>query len=83
MKLTDKSLVKRHEALELRISKLVSTLCDNGFGHLKHSELRQLANPPKFVTKYIQLVDESVSLRMEAELRYGPGLITVRQLIYK
>jgi hypothetical protein len=79
---TDHALVRRHEALEKRISKLIDKLCDNGFGTYKFADLRAIQDKPKFVETYLQLVDESVTLRYEAERRYGPGMITIRQLLW-
>ena len=81
--MTDHALVRRHEALSNQISKLVSKLCDSGFGTYKFSDLVELENKPKYIETYISLVKESSDLRSEANQRYGPGLITVRQLIWK
>ena len=81
--MSNPAIVKRHEALGNRISKLIPKICDNGFGGLKFNELVCLENKPKYIVNYINLVNESSLLRYEAEMRYGPGLITIRQLIYK
>jgi hypothetical protein len=81
--MTDTALVRRHEALSRRISKLVDKLCDEGFGTYKFTDLRALPTKPKFVETYLALVDESVELRYEAERRYGPGMLTMRQLLYR
>lgn len=82
-KLTDTALVRRHEKLGEMISKLNSKLCDSGFGDYKFSDLVALENKPKFVQRYIELVNESSELRTEAELRYGPDFIMVQQLIWR
>ena len=82
-KLTNIALVRRHEKITKMISILVSKLCDNGYSHLSHAKLREVASKPIYLIKYLNLIEESVDLRLEAKLRYGQDLITVRQLLYK
>lgn len=83
--LSDLALVRRHEALSRRISKLVDKLCDAGLGHLRFSEIRALASQQgtKLCVQYVALVDEAMSLRYEAEQRYGSDLMTMRQLVWR
>jgi len=81
--MTNTQIVRRAQALEVRISKLNNKICDLGFGYMPYSELRASAHQSTTIPKLIKLLDEKHALRMEADARYGPGLITVDQLIWK
>lgn len=81
--LCDRALVTRYRAVYVQLSKLSDLLVDMGYGDLKPSDMRALKEPPKTVVKYLRLIDEAAGLRLEAEFRYGPGLIRVEQLVSK
>ena len=81
--MTDKQLVNKYRALDRKISKMVDKLINSGYGTEQPSTLRKMENKPKIVQDYLALIDQSVNLRMEAERRYGPGLIVVDQLCWK
>ncbi len=79
---TDARIVKRHETLSIRVSRVVDALIEAGFGDLKPNDMRKDTNNPLF-RKYLKLVDEMSDLRSEAQLRYGPGFMNMRQLIWR
>lgn len=81
--MTDKQLVNKYRKLHNKISKYQDKLIAQGFGSEQPLVLRGIANKPKIVEDYLNLVDESIELRFEAERRYGPGLIIVDQLCWK
>lgn len=80
---SDVRIVRRHETLAKRTSNLVALICDNGFGSYTPNQMRLTMTTNKMFNKYLLLVDEMSDLRSEANLRYGPGLITMRQLTYR
>lgn len=80
--MTNKSLVSRYEKVHMMMSKYTDKFND-AWPNLRYSEIRKLDNLPNFAIKFFKLQDEATSLRMEAERRYGPGLITVSQLNWK
>lgn len=77
--LTKGQLVSRFELLQKRMSKLTDEFIESNLGHLRPSDMR-LRPECKLSCKYVKLLDEAQTLRIEAELRYGPGLLTVSQL---
>lgn len=79
--MTNRQLVKRHEVLSERFSKLVDWFCDNGMGDLKTSDIRRIENPCKEVIRYLNLLDEMSEIQDEARRRYGPEFKTIRQLL--
>lgn len=81
MKLTNHALVARYEAVRKSANKLVGWFCKNGLGHMKPSDMRSMQDKPKQVSTYLDLLDEASDLKAEAQKRYGPGLIFVRDLI--
>lgn len=81
MRPTNHALVARYEAVHKSASKLVDWFCKNGLGHMKPSDMRSMQDKPKRVEIYLDLLDEASDLKAEAQRRYGPGLIFVRDLI--
>lgn len=82
--MTDTALVRRYEALDERMSKLIDRLIAAGHGALRFEQLREKAHAgDALCAKYVSMGDEKATLRAEAERRYGPGLMMVRQLVWK
>lgn len=81
--LTDRALVTEYQRTHARIDKLETKIIDAGLGHLRPSDMRVMADPPKCIRDRMALVDRALDLRAEAERRYGPGMITVDQLIWR
>jgi hypothetical protein len=80
-KWTDTRIVKRYETLSIRVSKVVEDLVNAGLGDLKPNDMRKLTHP--LCDKYLKLVDEMSDLRSEAQMRFGPGFINIKQLIWR
>jgi hypothetical protein len=77
---TNGRIKRRHKTLQAQTLKLVSALCDAGFGALKPNEMRvRRAESPLF-DKYLTKCDEMSDLRSEAQMRYGPGFLYMEQL---
>ena len=81
--MTNKQLVNKYNALHRKASKLTDKMIEQGFGHVTPIEMRGMANKPAIVQTYLDTVDAAITLRYEAERRYGPGLHTVDMLCWK
>ena len=79
--MTNHQLVRKYEKLRKQSYKLVDWFCSNNMGHLRPSDLRTIKEPCAKVIKYLKILDELSELRIEAKLRYGPGLINIRRLL--
>jgi hypothetical protein len=79
--MTNHELVARYEAVHKSANKLVDWFVKNGMGHMKPSDMRLMSDKPKRVSIYLDLLSEASDLKAEAQKRYGPGLIFVRDLI--
>lgn len=85
--LTDKALVREYQRTHAKIDKILTQLVEQGLGDVKPSEMMRgrdttYANN-KTVRKYLALTNYASELRYHAETRYGPGMVTVDQLIWK
>lgn len=84
--LSNAELVRRYEKLGAKASRLGNRLIKAGYGSLKPSEMRALIDKVPFLAEYLPIYeylknsDERCELRIEAENRYGPGLLNVSQL---
>jgi len=84
--LTNRELVRRYRQLNAKHTKLVNALCDAGLGDLTPTKMRKRLceqDCPKIVREYLDCIEKSSGISLEATRRYGPDLITVEQLIWK
>lgn len=78
--LTNTQLVRKHERLVKRMNKLTDKFINAGLGHLRPTDMRERPDC-KLSRQYIKLLDQCANIRIEAESRYGPGLMYVGQLL--
>lgn len=81
--MTDKALVKEYKRAHARIDKLYSKLEQTEFRDMKPSEMRAMPDKPFIIKQLLKQFDFAHELRSEAEMRYGPGLVTVDQLVWR
>jgi hypothetical protein len=81
--LKNSELVRRYEAIEKKISALNGHLIVEGLGGMTPAGIRRMENKSKTVVEFLKLLDEAQDIIAEAKRRYGPDLITVRQLVWK
>lgn len=73
-------IVRRFKTLQKQSSKLTDKFIAAGLGNLRPSDMRKRLNCALSI-KYIELLDEMSALKIEAECRYGPDLISIESLI--
>lgn len=62
-------------------SEINKKLIDDGYGSLRFSDMRKNPEVHPDVREYLALTDRAYLLGAEGDLRYGPGLFTMDQLI--
>jgi hypothetical protein len=80
--LTNGQLIKKHEQISRKLSKLTDKFIDAGLGHLRPSDMRERPDCLLSV-QCIELMEQAGAIRYEAERRYGPDLMFISQLRYQ
>ena len=78
--MTNKQLVKLYQRLRTADLKLTRVMIDEGFGHLRGSDMRADPTCHRLAPESNRLRSEMDVLDSEARRRYGPGFIYVGQL---
>ncbi len=79
--MTNAQIVKAYERNGKRQTDLNDQFIKDGLGRMRLSEMRARPEMHRDIPEFLGLMDEAWALGIEAELRYGPGLIDVPQLV--
>lgn len=77
----NRELVKAYSRAQTRQSEINQEMINDGFGRLKLSEMRINPDVHPLAREFMALIDECYRLGLEADLRYGPGLILIEHLL--
>lgn len=78
--MTNVQIARESDRILEREGEISKTLIEAGLGHIRPSDERADPDIHPIVPLHLALMDRQRALRIEAELRYGPGLITTSQL---
>lgn len=85
--LTNKDLVKEYKLVHKKIRKVEMELIKQGLGGVKPSDLMRgrdtIYASNKTVREYLALSNYASEIKWQAELRYGPDMKIIDQLIWK
>jgi len=72
---------REYNKLSAQQSKLTEKLIDEGYGHVRMSELRSLNSPT--ATEYLRLGEAMAKLSAEGDRIWGPGFRPGQSMYYK
>ncbi len=78
---TNGQIVRAYEKAQARQSIINSKMITDGFGHLRPSDMRADPGVHPLAREMLSLFDDCRALGIEADLRYGPGLIVIEHLV--
>lgn len=79
--MTNAAIVAEYNRLMNRQLEIGDEMIKDGFGHLTPSMMRKNPNIHPLAAEHNSLCDRCMSLGIEADLRYGPGLFSVQGLL--
>ncbi len=80
--MTNASIVKTYEANMARQYEINTALIEAGLGCMTGFDIRENPEAHPLIPEYLGLMDKARALSIEADLRYGPGLIGIENLVY-
>lgn len=78
--MTNAQIAREHERCIQRQGEISNAMVEAGLGHIRPSDERADPSIHPLVPEDLALMDRCRELRVEAELRYGPGLIHTGQI---
>ena len=79
--MTNAQIVKEHARHMERQSEVATRMIDDGFGSLRPSDMRKDPDCHPLARETLASFDRCRALGIEANMRYGPGLVGVRDLV--
>ncbi len=79
--MSNRELVDLYTKVSVRQSEISNALIKDGQGRLRLSDMRSDTEIHPLASEYVTLTDEVRNIWDEAGIRYGPGLITLENLV--
>ena len=79
--MTNGKIVTEHARHSERQSEIAAAMINDGFGHLRPSDMRDDPDVHPLARENLALMDRCRALGIEADMRYGPGLIILEHLV--
>lgn len=80
--MTNAQILGEHERCVARQGVIGQQMIDDGFGNLRPSDMRADPDVHPLAAEDLELMDRCRALHIEAEYRYGPGLVVMSHLVH-
>lgn len=80
--MTNNQIVKEYERHQNLQSKIAKAMIASGYGHLRPSDMRANPDVHPLARENLASMDRCRQLGIEADMRYGPGLIVMHHLTH-
>ena len=79
--MSNRELVDEYTKILVRRGEIINTMVTEGQGLLRLSDMRSNKDLHPMASEFVNLTDEVRNIWAEAEVRYGPGLVTLEHLV--